>query len=130
MFGLKNELSIKLKFLFRKIYKLHCITIKYMTTITTRLPDTLAHELQSISKDEEIDQSDVVRRLLLKGVQQWRIDKALHNYQEGIFSVGQAAHFAHISSWRFFDLLHEKKIPLNYDSAELARDLKTIQWKV
>lgn len=91
-------------------------------TITTRLPGAMVKELQRTAEMEHLGKSEVLRRLLADGLQQWRIRKALEQYREGMFSFGQAAHFAKVSVWRFADLLKQHKINLNYDSEEFKRD--------
>ncbi len=97
--------------------------------ITTRLPKDLDKDLAVIAKSESLDKSTVIRRFLVGSVEEWKKEYALKMYKEGKFSTGQAARFASLSIWKFFDLLKEKKIPVNYDLEELERDLKTINWK-
>ena len=62
-------------------------------------------------------------------IKNWKIKRALELYKAGISSIGQAAHFAEVSIWKFIDLLKENKIQLNYDLEELSYDLKAIKWK-
>ncbi len=55
------------------------------------------------------------------------IEKALEKYSKNTFSLGPACEFAQVCHWRFLEILHEKKIHLKYDVAELERDLKITQ---
>lgn len=98
-------------------------------TITTRLPDDFVKKLKQISEIEHIDTSAVVRRLLAEAIKEWRKDYAVEQYKKGDFSFGQLAEFAGISVWDVPNLLMEKKVHLNYDKEELARELKNIGWK-
>ncbi len=100
-----------------------------MTTITARLPDEIDDNLQHIARAEQLDKSDIIRRLLARGIQQWKLTKAVEEYKKGAFSTEEAAQFAEISVWEFFDALKEQQIPLTYDAEELKEDLKTIRWK-
>ncbi len=91
-------------------------------TITTRLPQELVKEISEASQVEHLGKSEVLRRLLVQGMQQWRIHKALEFYQSGVFSFGQATRFAKVSVWKFSDLLKEYKVPLQLDAEELEQE--------
>ncbi|MBI3032876.1 UPF0175 family protein [Candidatus Woesearchaeota archaeon] len=97
--------------------------------LTTRLSESFVNDLQEIAKAEHLEKSEVVRRLLAEAIKQWRLKKALEQYQTGIFSLEQASVFAGISPWEFFDVLKQYKISINYDVDELEKDLKLIAWK-
>src|SRR3989338_3400341 len=99
------------------------------TVLTTRLPPELDKELLQVAKAEHLDKSTVVRRLLSSAVSDWKQEHALKMYSSGKFSAEQASTFAALSLWQFFDLLKAKKIPINYDTEELEKDLITIKWK-
>ena len=99
-----------------------------MATLTARVPDEMVKELEKVSKQEQLDKSTVVRRLLEESLHHWREQRALEQYQKGIWSTEQAAHYAKVSLWRFFELLKQQGIFLNYDEEELQEDLKVIGW--
>lgn len=97
--------------------------------MTARLPSDLEKDLTLVAKQEHLDKSTALRRLLSKSLAEWKKEYAISQYKEGSFSTEQAAKAAGLSIWAFFDLLQQKKIPLNYDKEELESDLKTIKWK-
>ena len=97
--------------------------------ITTRLTGSIEKDLDIVAKAEYLDKSTVVRRLLIKSLSEWKKEHSINLYKEGKFSGEQAAKFAEISLWEFFDLLKEKKVPLNYDLEEFERELRNIKWK-
>ncbi|MBS3171034.1 UPF0175 family protein [Candidatus Woesearchaeota archaeon] len=99
------------------------------SVITTRFPKDMDKDLSIVAKTEDLDKSTTIRRLLAEALIQWKKDYAIKMYKEGKFSTGQAAKFANVSIWEFFDLLKERKIPLNYDMEELERDLRSMKWK-
>ncbi|MHA1292831.1 MAG: UPF0175 family protein [Promethearchaeota archaeon] len=94
-------------------------------TLTSRLPDDMAEEIEKISKIEKLDKSSVIRRLLDKGIIQWKEEYALNLYQNHEISLGKAAEICSLSIWEFLDKLGEKKIPLNYNIEDLIKDLET-----
>ena len=100
-----------------------------MATLTARVPDDMVKELARVSKEEQLDKSTVVRRLLAESLGKWREQRALEQYQKGAWSTEQASHYAKVSPWRFFELLQHRGVFLNYDEEELQEDLKAIQWQ-
>lgn len=97
--------------------------------ITTRLPDEFVIKINAIAKQEGLDVSTVMRKLLANAIKEWKIEQAFEKYKNGEFSFGQTIKFAEISPWDFPDLLKQKGMCVNYDSEELEKDLKTIKWK-
>ncbi len=95
-------------------------------TLTTRLPDEMAKQIEEIAEIEKLDKSSVIRRLLDKSIIQWKEEFALKLYQDGEVSLGRAAEISSLSIWEFLEKLAEKKIPLNYDTADLINDLETV----
>ena len=97
--------------------------------ITTRLTGNLNKDLEIVAKTEHLDKSTVMRRLLSNAISEWKKEYSIKMYTSGKYSTEQAARFAEISLWSFFDLLKEKKIPLTYDVEEFERDVKNTKWK-
>ncbi|MEK6857784.1 MAG: UPF0175 family protein [Nanoarchaeota archaeon] len=97
--------------------------------ITARLTETLERDLALVSKVEHLDKSTVLRRLLSDALDSWRKDRALKLYSDGKYSGEQAAKMAKVSLWSFFDILKQKKLPINYDMQEFEKDIKNIKWK-
>ena len=95
-------------------------------TLTTRLPDEMAKQIEEIAEIEKLDKSSVIRRLLDKSIIQWKEEFALKLYQDGEVSLGRAAEISSLSIWEFLEKLAEKKIPLNYDIDDLINDLETV----
>jgi predicted HTH domain antitoxin len=59
--------------------------------------------------------------------QQLRLGLAIGLYVDRRVTLGRAAEIAGISKPAFLDALGQRRIPINYDLADLASDLKTIQ---
>lgn len=97
--------------------------------MTTRLTTELERDLSFVAKQEQLDKSTALRRLLSTSIIQWKKEYALSKYKEGLFSTEQAAKAAGLSLWSFFDLLKQRKIAITYDAEELENDLKTLRWK-
>ena len=98
-------------------------------TLTTRAPDSLAKEIEILAKEEHLDKSSIIRRLLADAVQNKRINKALNLYKDGKISIGKAADIAQLSIWEMLDLICEKGIHIDYGAEELIEDLKPLRGK-
>ena len=97
-------------------------------TVTARLPQKLVIELEEASAAEQLGKSEVMRRILVEGLQHWHIQRALSLFKEGMISFGQAARMAKVSVWKFSDLLMENKVPLQLDRRELEREFQSAGW--
>jgi predicted HTH domain antitoxin len=95
--------------------------------ITARLDHDIDKNLALIAKTEHLDRSTVMRRLLSKGLAEWRKDRAMEKYKKGQYSAEQAATFAKVGLWTFFDILRKNNVVVNYDLEELEEDVLTIK---
>jgi predicted HTH domain antitoxin len=96
-------------------------------TITFRLPDDLAKEIERIAEIEQLDKSSVVRRLLAKAIAEWNVENALNGFQQEKLSLGRAVEESHLSIWEFLEKLHDRRIPLHYDLEDFQEDLRVIE---
>jgi predicted HTH domain antitoxin len=72
-----------------------------------RLPDQLIHGLNMTEEE-------------------WLLDLAIGLYVDRRVTIGRGAEIAGISTPAFLDALGQRKIPVNYDVADLESDLQTI----
>lgn len=91
-------------------------------TITTRVPKEVAKQIKDISKEENLDISTVVRRLLAGGIKEWRIERALSLYRDGKITLGKAAKMADVSLRQMMKLASDKGIPFQYTIEDLRED--------
>jgi predicted HTH domain antitoxin len=99
-------------------------------TLTTRAPDALAKEIEVLAKEEKLDKSSLIRRLLADAVQNKRIKKALKLYKESKISIGKAAEIAKLSIWEMLDLIAEKGIHIDYGTEEFLEDIRPLRRKL
>ncbi|MBU0980213.1 MAG: UPF0175 family protein [Nanoarchaeota archaeon] len=92
------------------------------TPIIARVEDSLARDIEFFSREEKLDKSAVVRRLLSKAVRQEKIDLALKRYGEEEISLARAAETAEIPLAEMLALAAKKKISLHYTQDDLLRD--------
>lgn len=95
--------------------------------VTARVPADLFEAIEEIREAEQTDRSTAVKRLLERGIEDWRIETAVRKYRDGTCSVGRAAERAGLSLWQFLDLLEDRGVELQYDEADLESDLEAVR---
>ena len=93
-------------------------------TVTTRIDDLEAKDIKMIEKEEKLDRSAVVRRLLSKAVKDWKIEKALKQYQEKKITMGKVAEISGIPLREALAIASSKGIAFQYSVKELEEDFK------
>lgn len=94
--------------------------------VTARVPDDIYEAIETIREDERTDRSTAIKRLLERGIQDWRLDTAIQQYLDGDVSVGRAAEIADVSLWQFIDELDARGLEVNYGEADLEADLDAV----
>jgi predicted HTH domain antitoxin len=93
-------------------------------TISLRLPSETAKRLRDIAKKEGKDRSMLIREMLEKGVKEKSIEQAVELYRIGQASGWRAAQLAGVSLWKFYKILGEKGVLLQYSEHDLEEDLE------
>ena len=95
--------------------------------VTTRVPDDLYDAIELIQETERTDRSTAVKRLIERGVEEWKLDAAIRRYRDGEVSLGKAAEIAGVSYWQFLDLLESRGVEMNYDESDLESDISAVR---
>lgn len=92
--------------------------------VTTRVPEDIYEDIERVREKEQTDVSTTVKKLLEKGIKNWKVSEAVNKYQKGEVSIGRAAEIAEVSLWEFTEILEERGVELNYSEEDLEQDLK------
>lgn len=92
------------------------------TTLTTRIPDDLAAEIERISEEEGLDKSAAARQLLTRAVTERQREQAFERYENGELSLGQLAEEADMSVRQALSELRERGVHFNYSEQSLRED--------
>ena len=98
-----------------------------METVTARLPEEMIRKLELIAKEEHIDRSELIRRALDIGIQQFLLERALKAYRERKVSLWKAASMAGIPLRLMMKEADKASIPIAYDEEDLERDLAFVK---
>ncbi len=78
--------------------------------ISTRLKKEEIDELNRISEREHIDRSALVRKFLIRQVQEYKMRDMAERYRKGLVSLAEAATAAGVSIYEMMDYLDREKI--------------------
>ncbi len=78
--------------------------------ISTRLKKEEIDELNRISEKEHIDRSALVRKFLIRQVQEYKMRDMAERYRKGFVSLAEAATAAGASIYEMMDYLDREKI--------------------
>jgi len=97
-------------------------------TITTRLPDEFIMDITEVAREENVDKSAAIRKLLSIALKQWKIKRALELLRERKTSIGKASEIAGIPLWDMVDLAGENNIDwIGYDEDDLKKSLDILK---
>jgi len=84
-------------------------------------------DLELIAAKEQMNRTAVVRRLLAEGVKRWRLEHALHLYEDGQLTKEQAAELAGVSIYDILEALRRRGTMVQYSLEELREDLALLR---
>lgn len=92
--------------------------------LTGRVPKKQLDQLEMISKEEGIDRSTALRKVLDIGFKEYRRERAVERYRKGKISIGKAAAEAGLSIFEMYDILEREKIPIELDIERMREALR------
>ncbi len=98
------------------------------STIATRLPSEDERALEFVMKQEHLDKSSAVRKIIEIGLTEWKKREALRLYSEGRLTVSASAIFAGVPLMEWLGLLKDQKLPrIDFSEEDIASDLKALR---
>lgn len=90
-----------------------------------RVPEEIEQHLAEFMKLEGVDKSTAVRKILERGISEWRRERALKLLGEGKVTFARAAELADISLWELVELVRERKVEwVHLTPREIEREFK------
>ncbi len=95
-----------------------------MPTISVRLDKGMLKELEFLMREYKTDKSEVMRRLLDKGLRQAKLEKVLEMLRQHKISVGKAANLVGLTIYEMLELCKKNEIHVGYTKKDLKRDIE------
>ncbi len=93
-------------------------------TITARVPEDLLREIEEIGEMEEIDRTEVVRRLLSSAAKHWKLERALNLLRDGKVTLRRATRIAEVTYVEMLDLSSQMYIAIKMEPEDVIKDLE------
>ena len=92
-------------------------------SISARIPEDIYQELETFMKEESLEKSASIRKLLSEGLHHWKKERALKLLEESKVTFMRAAQISEISVWELADIVREKGIVWIKSEKTLADDI-------
>lgn len=97
-----------------------------MKTVTTRVPEEVEALLSELEEEMSADRSEVLRRLIRDGLEDWRRQKALRQLRAHETTVRKAAEVADVPYVEMLSLAADEGVDVGYTADDLERDLERV----
>jgi TDG/mug DNA glycosylase family protein len=94
--------------------------------VNLRLEADLIAALERIAREESLDRSTIIRRLLEQSLSRWLLEHAVQRYRSGAWSVGRAAEEAGVSEWEILDAVRDAGVAYPLEANEVEERLGEI----
>lgn len=95
-------------------------------SVGIRMDEELLNNLNELSREENMDRSTLVRKLLRKGLKEWKKDQAAERYRRGEITLTKAAEEAEITIWEMEKFLVNSGYVSKYSVKDLKRELSKL----
>lgn len=97
-----------------------------MKTVTTRIPEDDEAALSELEDETSADRSEVLRRIIRKGLNDWKKERAVEKLKDHDVTLRKAAEMADVGYVEMLSLASEEGIDVGYTTDDLERDLEQI----
>lgn len=97
-----------------------------MGIINTELDEDWIQELNENAKRLSLDQNALVKKLIIDGLKQLRIQKLLPLYELGELSLEQLANALELSIYELLQVLKNARIPIGSDRNQTQQELQQL----
>jgi predicted HTH domain antitoxin len=95
-----------------------------METVAVRIPKDIEEELRLVVEREGLDRSTALRKMLEKGLKEWKKELALQLLREGKVTLWKAAEVAGVTIWEMLELVEEEGISLPIRAEDVIEDIR------
>jgi predicted HTH domain antitoxin len=93
--------------------------------LTGRVSREQLEWLDKISKEEKIDRSSALRKIMEIGINEYRKRRAIEDYRRGKISIGKAAENAQLSIAEFYEALEAEGVSIKIDLKRLKDSIRS-----
>jgi len=98
-----------------------------MKLITARIENDFFEDLKAIEKQEQGDRAEVIRKLLARGIKEWKLERAVHLLRDYKITLRKAVSLAGVTYLEILDEAERAGIEVGYDFKDLQRDRRGLR---
>lgn len=95
-------------------------------SVGVRMDEDLLEKIDKMSEKESLDRSTLVRRLLRKGYEIEKKERAAEKYRQGKTTLSKAAEEAEVTVWEMEKFLVESGYRSEYSVRDLDREISKV----
>ena len=95
--------------------------------IGIRLETEFLKKIQKLEREESLDRSSILRKLIIIGYSNLIKKKSAEEYMKGKITMSEAAHRANITLWDMEQFLVENGFKSSYSIKDLEGELKSLK---
>jgi len=90
-----------------------------LRNITVRIDEETYKAIEELTRVEKTDRSTVARKLIARGLEHLRRERALKLYREGKCTLWKASEMAGVPLREMIDLAKSEKIPIHFSAEDV-----------
>jgi predicted HTH domain antitoxin len=92
------------------------------TVVTVRIDPRLLEELDEVAKKEKTDRASLLRKILVEGLERYKMEMAIDMYKDGKLSTEKAAQTAGVSVYEMIERLRREGVPTHLTLEEIREE--------
>ncbi len=92
--------------------------------LSTRVEEAFASEIQQLANEEGLDKSSFLKKIILSGLQEYKIEHAVELFNKKKITLSRAAELADISIYELISLMPDHNMELHYSTVDLQNDME------
>lgn len=96
-------------------------------SIGVRIDEDLLERIEKIKKEDNLDRSTVIRKLLEKGYEDYILERTAKKYKKGEITISKAAEIANTTIWEMQKYLTDQGYQSEYTIKDLKKETKQLK---
>ena len=92
--------------------------------LSTRVDEASAIEIQELANEMGLDKSSFLKRIILSGLYEYKLNHAIDLFNSNKVSLSRAAELADIPLYELISLMPDNRMELNYTADNFQSDMK------
>ncbi len=92
--------------------------------LSTRVDEASAIEIQELANEMGLDKSSFLKRIILSGLHEYKLNHAIELFNSNKVSLSRAAELADIPLYEFISLMPDNRMELNYTADNFQSDME------